>query len=69
MLAKMSDAVKEYAHNLGHDNQDVAWILSPYDTWEKNPFYLGPKVPHPEDEHEFVGEYDYDQPREFDIEF
>ena len=31
------------------DAMDTAWILSPYDTWERNPFYSGPAVPHPDD--------------------
>jgi hypothetical protein len=47
--ATMSDAVREYACNYGMDHPDRAWILSPYDTWERNPFYQGPPVPHPED--------------------
>jgi len=32
----------------GEDKPNVAWILTPFDTWEPNPFYTGPKVPHPE---------------------
>ena len=47
-LATMSDAVKEYAFNVGAENPDRAWILSSYDTWEANPFYRGLPVPHPE---------------------
>lgn len=47
-LATISDAVKEYVFNVGAKRADEAWILSPYDTWHKNPFYKGPKVEHPE---------------------
>lgn len=48
-LATMSDAVREYAANVGFDRPDVAWILSPYDTWERNPYYSGPPACHPDD--------------------
>jgi hypothetical protein len=27
----------------------VEYILSPYDTWHRNPFYTGEPGPHPED--------------------
>lgn len=47
-LATMTDAAKEYARNVGRDNPDRAWILTDYDTWEANPFYTGPRVPHPD---------------------
>lgn len=44
----MTAAVAEYAREHGRDRPDQAWIASPFDTWEPNPFYTGPKVPHPE---------------------
>ena len=47
-LASETDAAREYARNVGYDNSEAAWILSPYDAWYPNPFYCGPKVPHPE---------------------
>ena len=50
VLAKPSDAMREYADNVGRENRDCAWILTPYDTWKRNPFYTGPEVPHPEDD-------------------
>jgi hypothetical protein len=28
-----------------------AWISTDRDVWHKNPFYVGPPVPHPEDDH------------------
>lgn len=33
----------------GSENSNKAWILSNYDTWERNPYYVGEPVPHPED--------------------
>lgn len=50
-LATETDAVREYARNVGHEHSDAAWILSPFDTWERNPFYVGPPQPHPEDDY------------------
>lgn len=47
--ATYSESIKEYASNAGMDNPDTAWILTPYDTWERNPSYRGEPVPHPED--------------------
>lgn len=43
-------AVREYAREHGAMEPDRAWILSPFDTWERNPFYRGPPVRHPEDD-------------------
>ena len=48
MLATESEAAKEYGRNVGRENPDCAWILTPWDTWEANIFYVGPPVPHPE---------------------
>jgi hypothetical protein len=48
MLATMQEAVREYAEVVGRDNADRQWVLSPYDTWELNPFYCGEPQPHPE---------------------
>jgi hypothetical protein len=48
-LATLHSATQEYVFTLGKDRPDVAWILSPYDTWHKNPYYVGAPVPHPED--------------------
>ena len=57
-LATMSDAVREFTYNVGRERPDLAWILSPYDSWSRNPFYLGNPVPHPEDD--FRDEDDFD---------
>lgn len=43
-----AEAVRQYAGDHGRDRPDLAYILSPYDTWETNPFYVGPRQPHPE---------------------
>ena len=51
MLATKTDACREYACNFGIDHPEQAWILTDYDTWEHNPHYQGPAVPHPEDYH------------------
>lgn len=48
MLATRSDAVREYAIWVGKDKPLVQWILSDYDTWEPNPFYVGPDQGHPD---------------------
>lgn len=49
-MATPGEAAKEYARNAGMDFPERAWILTPWDTWEKNPSYTGPSRPHPEDE-------------------
>ncbi len=47
-LASEAEADREWAHYVGRDNPDHAWILSDRDAWYPNPFYKGPAVPHPE---------------------
>lgn len=54
-LATYDDARAEFARNAGHDNPDHEWILTPFDTWERNPFYCGPKGRHPEDDYDENG--------------
>ena len=48
-MSFIDDAVREYIWNVGRDQRDQQWILSHYDTWHKNPFYIGPPQRHPED--------------------
>jgi hypothetical protein len=48
-LARPQDACREFARNVGVDHTEDPWILTNWDTWEKNPFYQGPPAPHPED--------------------
>lgn len=46
--ATPTEAVQEWAYNYGADRPERPWILSDWDTWERNPHYCGPAVPHPE---------------------
>ena len=50
-MSFMQEAVREWVWNVGQDRADQQWILSDYDTWERNPHYTGPDQGHPEDEH------------------
>jgi len=50
MIATISEACREYATNVGRDRPDAAWVLTDWDSWEPNPFYLGPLMPHPEED-------------------
>lgn len=56
-LATTQEAVREWACVVGANKPDVPWLLSDYDTWERNPYYRGPPVSHPEDD---VGYFDED---------
>lgn len=47
-LASPAEAVAEFGRNAGMDNPDRAWLLHDWDVWVRNPFYVGPPVPHPE---------------------
>jgi hypothetical protein len=51
-LATPADAVREYAANAGAMQPDREWILTPYDSWERNPCYSGPPQRHPEEDPE-----------------
>jgi hypothetical protein len=55
-VSYMQEAVGEYAREHGRLNPDRAWILSPFDSWEPNPFYQGPPARHPEDDEYEPGE-------------
>ena len=48
-LANETDAIREWAWNVGAERPEAAWLCSNYDTWEKNPHYKGEPMPHPED--------------------
>ena len=50
-MSFMQEAVREWVWNVGQDRADQQWVLSDYDTWERNPHYTGPDQDHPEDEH------------------
>lgn len=52
-LATVSDAISEWARNVGwHDRyKGCQYLLTDYDTWVINPHYTGPNQPHPEDDY------------------
>lgn len=52
--AWLSEANKQYASDRGSLRPDLAWILSPFDVWYANPYYIGPEQPHPESEEETI---------------
>lgn len=54
--ATKSEACREFAHNYGSMHPEKAWVLTDFDTWERNPYYSGPAVPHPEDNDGIHGE-------------
>jgi len=41
----------------GADRPDLQWICTPFDSWEKNPFYSGPDQRHPEDDYDDEGRH------------
>ncbi len=43
------EAILEWVWNIGKDFPNEQWLLSDYDTWERNPYYFGPQQKHPED--------------------
>jgi hypothetical protein len=49
-IATPGEAVEEWRFNVGPDRADEAWILHDRDVWVRNPYYVGPPQPHPEDE-------------------
>lgn len=42
-VATPAEACREYARNVGAEFPEKPWILTDYDTWEKNPYYTGAK--------------------------
>lgn len=70
-MSYLEDAAKEYADQHGALSPDRAWINTPLDSWEPNPHYKGPPVPHPEsdpEEENISMEWDEDLLREFHAE-
>jgi len=55
-------ADRDYALEAGRVRTDCAWVLSDRDVWYPNPFYVGLRVPHPEDDsaHDYVSEHGID---------
>jgi hypothetical protein len=54
-VATTADAVREWTYTVGGWDRykDHQWILSDYDTWERNPHYTGPDQGHPWDDDGF----------------
>ena len=50
-MSTQGEAYREYVRHLGEDRPNQCWVLTVWDTWERNPFYNGPDQPHPEDDH------------------
>jgi hypothetical protein len=44
------EAIEEQRQIFGMENLNSQWILSSWDTWERNPYYNGPEQQHPEDD-------------------
>lgn len=41
---------KEMIQEFGREKPNQQWILTDYDVWARNPYYVGPDQPHPEDD-------------------
>lgn len=46
----LTAAVREYGRQVGRQFPEREWILTPFDTWERNPFYRGKPGRHPEED-------------------
>tara|TARA_R110000751_G_scaffold296352_1_gene405521 strand:+ start:388 stop:579 length:192 start_codon:yes stop_codon:yes gene_type:complete len=44
-----ADSVDQWKRNVGEEDTDRQWLLTNFDTWVKNPHYVGPDQRHPED--------------------
>ncbi len=49
MVATEMEAMREFARNTGDACPERAWILGAFDVWVRNPHYVGPAQPHPEE--------------------
>ncbi len=47
-MATEQEAAREEAQNVGMDHPERPWILTQFDSWERNPAYQGPPTDHPE---------------------
>lgn len=71
----IAESVREWAWVVGAERLDQQWLLSDYDTWERNPHYTGPEQRHPESyQEEYEQHYhdslerDCDEPYEPELE-
>lgn len=44
------EAIQEQIQIFGAEQKNKQWILTSWDSWEKNPYYHGPDQKHPEDD-------------------
>lgn len=49
------EAIEEQKQIFGYERQEQQWILTSWDSWEKNPYYSGPPQRHPEDDYDEDG--------------
>lgn len=42
--------IREWARNVGVEVPEQEWLLTNYDSWERNPWYKGKPGRHPEDD-------------------
>lgn len=65
VTATYREAMIEFARNAGEERKDQAWVLTPWDTWQRNHHYDGPPQRHPDaiEQEELAREYGM-QPRE-----
>jgi len=55
----IEEGMEEQRFIFGQENPEKEWILTSWDVWVKNPFYLGKPGRHPEDDD---GRYEMEEP-------
>lgn len=48
-VSSIADCDRAYAHEVGANHPEWAWVLSDRDVWYRNPSYKGAPQPHPDD--------------------
>jgi len=44
------DSIDLYSRNVGEEDKGRQWLLTNFDTWVKNPHYVGPDQSHPDED-------------------
>ena len=44
------EGIREQVQIFGQEQKDRQWILTSWDTYERNPYYKGPEQKHPEED-------------------
>lgn len=57
-LATPTEACREFARNVGAECPEREWISTPFDSWERNPFYRGHRHVDPETAGDMYSEAD-----------